>query len=142
VSAIVGHTVPLPTKSVNDAPATKANFETSAVETSCAYGAETSLASLKTLVLLDASVESKPITSTELATLLKRQQQAIKSIGFKIVPYSGLGVTAYYFSDTNTGIYFQGIEGINGTHLFGAAVYSKTLSESKLAALAKLAEKI
>ncbi len=142
VSAIVGYMVPSPTSMVNDLKPTKANNEIASVDTSCLYGAETSLKSLKTLVLLDVGVSSKAITSAELAASLKQQQKTAGSLGFKIVSYSGLGVSAFYYSASEGGIYFQGIAGISGTHEFGAAVYSKTVSKSKLAALAKLAEKI
>jgi hypothetical protein len=127
---------------VENLKATKTNFETASVDTSCAFGAETSLANLKKLVLLDAGVESKAITLSELQTTLKQQQKEDHSLGFTMVSYSGLGVPAVYYTSSVSGIYFQGISGIDGTHTFGAAVYSKALSQSKLAALAKLAAKI
>jgi len=43
---------------------------------------------------------------------------------------------------TAAGISAEGIEGVDGTKIFGASVETKTLSKSKLAALAKLAEKL
>jgi len=52
-------------------------------------------------------------------------------------------VPAFYFSLTESGITGQGITGvIGGTNYFGASVESKNVSTSKLAALAKLAEKL
>ncbi len=142
VSAIIGYTVPNATAVTTNVKATPQNFNASAVSTVCSYGAEKSLASLKKLVLLDSSIESKAITSAELQTSLKKEQQEGHSIGIKVVSYSGLGVTAYYYSAKISGISFQGIAGISGTHVFGASVYSLSVSESKVAALAKLAEKL
>jgi hypothetical protein len=67
---------------------------------------------------------------------------ATASMKIKFIPYSGLGVPAFYFSMTAAGISAEGIEGVAGTKLFGASVETKTLSKSKLASLAKLAEKL
>jgi len=131
--------VPTPSAITNTVPASKTNFGTSSVDTGCAYGAETSTAAFKKLILLDSDIESKAITSSEFATVLKQQTHAA---GLKVAAYSGLGVPGFYYSATIGGIYLQGIAGIAGTHLFGAAVYTKSVSQSKLAALAKLAEKI
>lgn len=142
VSAIVGYSVPSPTAMVDDTKATKTNFDTASVDSTCVFGAETSLKSLKTLVLLSSDAESKAITGSEFQAILKQQQKEAHSQALKLVPYSGLGVSAFYFSDTIGNIYFQGLYGFDGTHAFGAAVYSKKVSQSKLAALAKLAEKI
>jgi hypothetical protein len=74
-------------------------------------------------------------------------QQSIKKASltakFKFSAYSGLGVPAFYFSLTESGITGQGITGVvSGTHYFGASVETKNVSMSKLAALAKLAEKL
>jgi hypothetical protein len=140
VSAIVGYSVP-PAKAITeDMKATPQNFDASAVATTCTYGVFTSELNIKKAVLLESDIESKTITAADLTAGFKSQEKTEHAIGFKIVPYSGLGVTAFYFTETASGIYFQGLAGVAGTHVFSAAVYSKTISESKLAALAKLAE--
>jgi hypothetical protein len=62
---------------------------------------------------------------------------------FTFKTYSGLGVPAFYFSLTESGITGQGITGVlGGTTYFGASVESKSVSKSTIAALAKLAEKL
>jgi len=139
VSAIVGYSVPAPIQSVDDQKATPENFEISSVETTCDYGALTSATSLKKTVLLESGIESKAPTAAEIQTSFKRAEQAAHASGFKIVSYSGLGVTGYYITETAGGIFAQIIVGVVGTHDFSAAVYSRILSRSKLAALAKLA---
>jgi hypothetical protein len=142
VSAIVGYTVPSPTATTLHQKATKTNYEISAVETGCDYGALTSAAALKKTVLLESDIESKALTAAEIQTSFKKAEQAAHADQFKIASYSGLGVTGYYVTETASGIFVQIIAGIDGTHTFSAAVYTKTVSESKLAALAKLAEKL
>jgi hypothetical protein len=142
VSAIVGHSVPAPVGTTSNVKASPQNFGASDVATTCTYGIEVSHPNLKNAVLLESQIESKAFTAADVQAALKRGEQAAGSAGLKFVPYSGLGVTAFYFTETTSGIYFQGIAGIDGKHVFSAAVYSKTLSQSKLGALAKLAEKL
>jgi hypothetical protein len=142
ISAIVGFSVPAARQSTVHVPATKSNYEISAVDTTCTYGAETSLADIKKTVLLETAVESKALTAAEIAASFKKSEAEAHAVQFKIVSYSGLGVTAFYATESISGIYAQIIAGESGTHSFSAAVYSKTLSESKVAALAKLAEKL
>jgi hypothetical protein len=140
VSALVGYSVPAATPFTQTLKATKQNFGISAVATTCTFGAQTSMAALLKDVTLSTEVTSKPLTTSEM------QQEVTKASGatfkFKFTPYSGLGVPALYFSMTAAGVTAQGIEGVAGTKIFGASVETKTLSKSKLAALAKLAEKL
>jgi hypothetical protein len=141
VSAIVGYSVPAPIPSTFDQKATSTTYGISSVDTSCVYGAETT-AGLKKAVLLDSTIESKALTAAEIQASFKRAEQTAHAVDFKIASYSGLGVTGYYITETFGGFSAQIIAGVVGTHTFSAAVYSKTLSQSKLAALAKLAEKL
>jgi hypothetical protein len=142
ISAIVGFSVPAGKESTVHLPATKSNYEISSVDTTCTYGAETSIASIKKTVLLETAVESKPLTAAEIAASFKKAEKEAHAIKFKIVSYSGLGVTGFYATESISGIYAQIVAGESGTHSFSAAVYTTTLSESKVAALAKLAEKL
>jgi len=137
VSAIVGHSVPAATSFTQTLKATKQNFNISAVVTTCTFGAQTNVKALLKDVTLSLEITSKPLTA------FQAQQEIAKASGptlkFKFTPYSGLGVPAYYFSMTAAGISAEGIEAVSGTKIFGASVETKTLSKSKLAALAKLA---
>jgi hypothetical protein len=142
VSAIIGYKVPTPKASTTHVPATKTNFEISSVDTSCVYGAETSIAAVKKAVILDYGVSDKAFTGAELQQSIKRSESENPSVKLKVAPYSGLGVTAYYLTLSEAGIYGQVIEGVVGTTTFGASVESKTVSESTVAALAKLARKL
>jgi hypothetical protein len=142
VSAIVGYSVPVATQYTSQQKATPANYHISSVVTTCDFGVETSVAGLKKTVLLESAIESKALSAAQIQASFKKAETAARAIHFKISSYSGLGVTGFYVTETVSGIYGQIITGMSGTHSFSAAVYSKTLSESKLAALAKLAEKL
>jgi hypothetical protein len=142
VSAIVGYTVPAPTQTVLHLPADKNDYETSSVDTSCTFGAEKSIAEIAKSVTLDIAVAAKPFTEAEILASTKKAEQ-ISHDKFKLVSYSGLGVPAYYLTETADGLHIQVLSGVvGGTHSFGAAVDSATLSITKLAELAKLAEKL
>jgi hypothetical protein len=140
VSSIIGYKVPSGTLAIFHFKATKVNYETSAVETTCTYGAQANMAEILKAVTLSFEVLSKPITTAEMQASIAKVSSFAK---FKFTPYSGLGVPGYYFSLTAAGITGQGITGVlGGTRYFGASVETKTLSKSKLAALAKLAENL
>jgi hypothetical protein len=128
VAAVVGHSVPVGTYSTNNLKATKADDEISAIETSCIYGSVASLAALGNDVIVGFEVTSKPLTGAELKFVFK--------------PYSGLGMKAFYYTFTDAGIPIQGIEAINGTTVYAAALYTKTPEARELGALIKLAEKL
>ncbi len=138
VSAIVGFSVPPATASTDDLKPTKENYEISAVVTSCAYGSETSLAALAKTVGLVYEVTSRPLTAAELKKGLAQGQK----LNINAVPYSGLGLPAFYYTFTTGGVFTQGITGLSGKDEYGAFVYSKAVSTSKLAALVRLAEKL
>ena len=138
VSAVVGFAVPAPTAYTDNLPATKQNYEISAVVTSCTYGSQTTLAKLGKTVGLSYEVTSRPLTAAELKKGLAQAQK----IKMKLVPYSGLGMPAFYFTFTEGGVTAQGITGMAGTKEYGAFVYSKAVSKSELAALVRLAEKL
>jgi hypothetical protein len=136
VSAIVGYSLPAPSVDTFTLPATKKNDEISSVVTSCAYGSETSLAALPKDVILDYVVTSRPLTKAEIKKGLAQEQQ----LKMTFVPYSGLGVKAYYYSFTESGITIQGLTAFKGTKDYGASTYSKLTSTSQLASLVRLAE--
>jgi hypothetical protein len=138
VSAIVGYKLPAPSGDTITLPATKKNDEISSVVTSCAYGSETSLAALPKDVILDYSVTSRPLTASEIKKGLAQAQQ----LKMTFVPFSGLGVRAYYYSFTESGITIQGLTAFEGTKDYGAATYSKLTSKSQLTSLVRLAEKL
>jgi hypothetical protein len=138
VSAIVGYKLPAPSADTLTLPATTKNDEISSVVTSCTYGSETSLAALPKDVIIDYAVTSRPLTAAELKKGLAQAQQ----LKMTFVPYGGLGVKAYYYSFTESGITIQGLTGFEGTKEFGASTYSKRTSKSQLASLVRLAEKL
>jgi hypothetical protein len=138
VSAIVGFSVPPATASTDDLKPTKENDEIGAAVTSCAYGSETSLAALAKTVGLVYEVTSRTLTATELKNGLAQGQK----LNINAVAYSGLGLPAFYYTFTVGGVFTQGITGVRDNNEFGAFVYSKAVSKSKLAALVRLAEKL
>ena len=138
VSAIVGFSVPPATASTDDLKPTKENYEISAVVTSCAYGSETSLAALARTVGLVYEVTSRPLTAAELKKGLAQGQK----LDINAVPYSGLGLPAFYYRFTTGGVFTQGITGLRNENEYGAFVYSKAVSTSKIADLVRLAEKL
>ncbi len=144
VSSIVGWTVPAGVYNTSKIKATKANDGISATEADCTFGSETSLAALSKVVVLEDEVTSRAITSAEVqAQLRKAEAQAGSAKAtYSFTPYSGLGVQAFLFKLTEEGISAEGIYGINGVHVFGASVFTTKLPLSKIASLAKLAEKI
>lgn len=138
VSAIVGHSVPAGSYSTYKAKATKTDHEISGVVSSCTYGAGTTLAALAKDVVLDVEVTSRSLTGADLKYALS---QAAK-LKIKFTPYSGLGMTAFYYTFTEEGINVQGMDAIAGTTSYSAGIYTKTPAISKLAALVKLTEKL
>ena len=60
----------------------------------------------------------------------------------KFTPYSGLGMKAFYYTLTETGITIQGMVAIAGTTNYSAGIYTKAPAVSELAALVRLAEKL
>jgi hypothetical protein len=138
VSAIVGHSVPAASLFTDKLKPTKANHEISAVVWSCTYGATTSVAALAKNVVLSLEVTSRPLTGAELQYSLSQAEK----LKMKFTPYSGLGMTAFYYTFTETGITIQGMVAISGTNNYSAGIYTKTPAVSKLAALVKLAEKL
>jgi hypothetical protein len=140
VSEIIGYKVPAATAYTLAIKPTKVNFEISGTETSCTYGAETSMAAVQKAVSLSIETISRPLTSAEMQQSIAKASALAK---FKFSTYSGLGVPAFYFILSESGITGQGITGVlGGKTFFGASVESKTVSKSTLAALAKLAEKL
>ena len=140
VSSIIGYKVPAGTPYTFKVKPTKENYEISGTETTCTYGAQTNMATILKAVTLSFETISKPITPSEMQQSIAKASTLAK---FKFSAYSGLGVPGFYFSLTESGITGQGITGVvSGTHYFGASVETKNVSMSKLAALAKLAEKL
>jgi len=140
VSSIIGYKVPPGTPYTFSIKPTKENYEISGKETTCTYGTETSMATILKAVSLSFETISKPLTTSEMQQSIAKASKLAK---FKFSAYSGLGVPAFYFSLTESGITGQGITGVlGGTSYFGASVETKNVSMSQLAALAKLAEKL
>lgn len=140
ISSIVGYKVPSGTLSVNHLKPTASNYETTGVETTCTYGGLTNIAALLKDVTLTYEVLSRSLTTAQMQAAISKISSAAK---FKFSPYPGLGVPGYYFSLTAGGYTGQGMTGVlSGTRYFGASVENTTLSKAKLAALAKLAEKL
>lgn len=137
VAAIVGHTVPAPTASTDKIKPTKQNFGISAVATTCVYGSETSVAALKSDVLLALEVTSRPLTQAEWTKGLSQG-----GLAKDYSEYRGLGIPAWYFKDTQDGVTTQGIVGIAGTHLYSAALYTPGSVMPELVALVGLARKL
>ena len=75
-------------------------------------------------------------------TELKNALSQVQKLKVKMTPYSGLGMTAFYYTFSQDGITAQGLAGINGTKVYSAGVYTKVPAEPKLASLVRLAEKI
>ena len=138
VSAIVGHSVPAGSFSTYKVKATKTNHEISGVVSSCTYGAVASLAAIAKDVILGVEVTSRPLTGADLKYALS---QAAK-LKIKFTSYSGLGMTAFYYTFTVGGIFIQGMDAIAGTKSYSAGIYTKTPAISRLAALVKLTEKL
>ena len=131
VSAVVGYTVPAGTLFRDNIKATKQDDEIAAVERSCIFGSETSLAALKSDVILAVEVTSKPLTGQELRFALK-QATALK---FKFVPYSGLGMKAFYYTFNLSGTPVQGLAAISGRTIYSSGLSTATQETSELAAL-------
>jgi hypothetical protein len=141
ISAIVGFTVPAPTFSTLDLPASKKNDEIGTKTSVCTYGAAKSLAELQKVVILDVGVTTKPVTESEIQANVVKVEKA-SGAKFKISSYSGLGAPAYYMVLTIGGIPEQTIAAVSGTHDFAASMDSSKVSESELGKLAALAEKL
>ncbi len=139
VSAIVGHPVPKPATTTGTIQSSPASFGVSAKVTLCRYGAEKSVADISKVVELEFEITSKPYTVSQERHLLLAAASATLKI--KVVPYGGLGFPAFYFTDSDGGVSAEGITGVDGTRLFGATVNDQ-ISQSKLAALVVLAEKL
>jgi hypothetical protein len=139
VSALVGYSVPAATSTTTHIAATKQSYGISAVNTTCTFGAQASIAALTKDVSLTLEVTSRPFTASEMQQAFQKVANATLKI--KVTPYSGLGVPGVHVTETSASITGEGIYGLAGTRIFGATVF-KTLSVSKLATLAKLAEKL
>jgi hypothetical protein len=166
VSGIVGYTVPAATAATDSYPVDKA-LSISATATDCSFDTMPTQADPygAKVVSLSYEVFSKPVTEALLKEAEAAEQanetKAEKATHFKAKysSYSGLGVTAIYFTITSqlnlglpkgvplpkgmsTSFDLEGIATLNGTISYGAAVNNLTLPESKLADLVRLAMKI
>jgi len=166
VSGIVGYTVPAPTLATDSYPVDPA-LKISATATDCSYDTFPSAADPfgSKIVSLSYEVFNKPVTEKILkeaeAAEQAKESKAEKATNFKAKysSYSGLGVTAIYFTITsqldlglpkgvplpkgmNTSFDLEGIATLKGKISFAAAVNNLTLPESKLADLVRLAMKI
>jgi hypothetical protein len=166
VSGIVGYTVPAATADTDSYPVDQA-LNISATATDCSYETLPSAADPygSKVVSLSYEVFNKTVTEAILkeaeAAEQAKESSVEKATHFKskYSSYSGLGVTAIYFTITsqlnlglpkgvpmpkgmNTSFDLEGIATLNGKVSFGAAVNNLTLPESKLADLVRLAMKI
>jgi hypothetical protein len=164
VSAIAGYTVPAPTAATESYTVDK-TLDISATATDCSFETMPTAADPYAVKVLSLSYEvfNKPVTMALLkeaeAAEQAKESAAEKATHFKstYASYSGLGVTAIYFTVTSqmsmpkgvplpkgmsTSFDLEGIATLNGKISFGAAVNNLTLSKSKLADLVRLAMKI
>jgi hypothetical protein len=168
VSSIVGFTVPAPTEITSTYVVDKA-LNISATSMNCGFTVAATSANpfASKTVYLDSEVFSKPVTEATLKALEATEQEKVaaaeKAADFKVSysDYSGLGVTAIYYKITanialpkgvtlpkgftlpkGLGFAFSGIATLQGKQSYAAAVNNDTISESKLAALARLAMKL
>jgi hypothetical protein len=139
VSGVVGYLVPAPVGMALAEQATKKNYNVASTTVSCTFGSGTSIASLKKAVIISEETLSRSLSAAEMQKLLALQQKSAEKI--KVVPYSGLGGTAYYMTFSDATIHVESIFTASGKKLYGATVDSN-LSKSKLANLVKLAEKL
>jgi len=137
VSAVVGHPVPNGVLSVFVTKATKADFETSWTTSTCTYGAQTSVAASMKAVQLSYGTFSKPLTLSQMQRWMRSKATSANML--KVRTYTGLGVPAFYYSMTVSGLFGQSITAVVGNHFFGAFVDTKKVPMSQLAALATLA---
>ena len=171
VSSIVGFTVPAPTGETITTTIDAA-LKLSATATTCSYIVAGSLSNpfgSKT-VNLSSEVFNKTVTLDTLKAAEEAEQEKIakaqKIDNFKVTSssYSGLGVTAIYFTVTAsihipglpTGVTlpkgmtlpkglnfaYSGIATLNGRQSYDASVNNDTIAQSKLAALVSLAMKL
>ena len=111
--------MPAATALADNLKPTKQNDGISAVVTSCTYGAETSVAALAKTVGLSYEVTSRPLTAAD----LKKGISEAQKLKINFVPYSGLGLSAFYYTFTEGGVLAQGHyraqwqEGIRGVRL-------------------------
>jgi hypothetical protein len=138
VSAVVGYPVPPATGFTDKVKATRQNFGISAVSTSCTFGADKSLTDLQKDAVLGLEVTSRPLTAAE----WRQGMAAEAKLQIHLTPYSGLGMPAWYFTDSEDGITTQGMAAISRSKVYSAALYSKASVISELVALVKLAEKL
>jgi hypothetical protein len=138
VGRFVHHRVPAGTYFKNAVKGTKQNDGISGVDQSCIFGSETNLKALSQDVILSYEVTSKPLTQSQLQHGLSQAE----SLKLKFVPYSGLGMEAFYYTFTVGGSPVQGMVAIDGTKIYSAGIYVKAPATSELAALVKLAEQL
>jgi hypothetical protein len=138
VSTIVGYKVPKPTGTTVDVKPTPANHQISSSGTTCEFSNGTSLADLKTTIVITKEVTSKALTAQVVETGLK----TIKGSTVTVTPYGGLGGPALYYTQTLPGkITIYGMIAINGPTETSAARYTST-PQAELASLVKLGNKI
>ncbi len=143
VSGVVGYSVPAPVGMDFHEQATNKNYNVSSVTLSCTFGLETTVASQKKAVIISEETLSRSLSKADMQKLLALQQKSEQKSAekIKVVPYSGLGGTAYYMTFSDATIHVESIFTASGKKSYGATVDSN-LSKSKLANLVKLAEKL
>jgi hypothetical protein len=171
VSAIVGYRVPAPSE-YNDTYVVDKALNISATSTSCGFTVQATAAnpfSSKT-VYLDSEVFNKAVSEATLKAAETAEQEKVaaaqKVSHFKVSfsNYSGLGVTAVYYTITASlnipglpvgvtvpkgitlpksfGFAYSGIATLQGKQSYAASVNNDTISQSQLASLVRLAMKL
>jgi hypothetical protein len=136
VSTIIGYQEASVTSDTLRIKPTKANFEESGSVTACTYGSMATEADAFKTVTLMFEIFSKPLTMSEEEKSLARMSGCVKC---KYSAFKGLGVPAIYTRfDTAQGIFGE----LGSTRYFGAHAWNGNVSASKLAVLAKLAERL
>jgi hypothetical protein len=171
VSSIVGYTVPAPTEYTNTYVVDK-KLNISATSTSCGFTVAATLDNplASKTVYLDSEVFNKAVSEATLKAAETSEQEKVareeKINHFKVSfsDYSGLGVTAVYYKITASlnipgipvgvtlpkgmtlpkvfAFAYSGIATLQGKQSYAASVNNGTISQSKLAALVRLAMKL
>ena len=137
VSAIVGFSVPAATALADNLKPTKQNDGILGRRDVMYVRCRDERRRLAKTVGLSYEVTSRPLTAADPKKGIPRRKAQIN-----FVPYSGLGLSAFYYTFTEGGVLAQGMTGLNGKKEYGAFVFTKSVSTAKLAGLVRLAEKL
>jgi hypothetical protein len=144
VAGITGWSVSTPSPKTYHNAASASDDGVASTEYTCVYGHPTSLAALAHLVTLETITANKALTGGEIQALINKAlaSAAAHKIDAKFTAYPGLGAPAWYMDFSNQEFSVRGIIIALGSRSAACIVETSTLATSKIAALAKLAEKL